>query len=237
MLASIGRGFVGADRGGDIVAVDIDRMEGLDDSAPGDPARDNIGGVDGIGILGGWVRTIALALALRRGTGVAVENPLNGAQAGRRPIAFALFALDRPRADPRKTSIRRPVLDQVLPQPQDTPLDHEGGLIGMLVRSTRARAKAGPEMLSAIGKPFVDPAHTALELPSDHRDGDSALIEANSSSPLLGRQLFRPWCFIHNSPPDRDEYGAFHDVLNTANSRLHDVLNTRVFHDVLNTDN
>jgi len=37
--------------------------------------------------------------------------------------------------------------------------------------------------------------------------------------------LFRPWCFIHNSPPKRDEYGAFHDVLNTL-----------VFHDVLNTD-
>jgi len=75
---------------------------------------------------------------------VAVENTLNGAQAGRRPVAFAIFALERPRSDPRKTGIRRLVLYQVLPQTQDTPLDHRGRLMGLKVRGARPRTKACP---------------------------------------------------------------------------------------------
>jgi len=115
VLASISRGFVSVDRGGHIVAVNVDGVESLDHRTPSNPPRNDIGGVDGIRILSWGMRTISLALARRWGGAVvAVENTLKGAQAGRWPIAVAIFALDRPRTDPGEAGVRCSVAHQVL---------------------------------------------------------------------------------------------------------------------------
>jgi len=49
-------GFGGIRAGVDIVAIEVDGVEGLDDFAPCDPTGDDVGGLDGIGIgrIGMW---------------------------------------------------------------------------------------------------------------------------------------------------------------------------------------
>src|SRR5262249_49225279 len=102
---------------------------------------------------------------LRRSKGrqpVAAQHPLNRAQAGGCPVvAFAPLTVDGTCAHWRKPQARLGALHQLLAQAYNAPLTADGRSIGMRVRRTGRRAKAGPGVVRTIADPLVHPATAA----------------------------------------------------------------------------
>src|SRR5262249_31688499 len=112
-------------RGGvGVVAIDVDGVERLDDFTAGHPARDDIGGMDGIGIGRIGMRTIGMAAVVWR-VGrelVALEHALNGAQTGRwLRVAMTPLLLNRAGSHRGKAQSWLAMPHQELAQAYDAP--------------------------------------------------------------------------------------------------------------------
>jgi hypothetical protein len=85
VLTSSSGSFGGMRAGVDVVAIDVDRVEGLHDFTPRNPTGNDIGDMDGIRIsrLRVWAISMMAWLWRLGGEMVALEHPLNGSQTGR----------------------------------------------------------------------------------------------------------------------------------------------------------
>jgi hypothetical protein len=182
-------GFGGIRTGADIVAIEVDGVEGLHDITPRDPTGDDVGGMDGIGISRIRVWAISMTAWLWRlgGEMVRLEHTLNGAQAGHGlRVAATPFLLDGTSSHRGKAQTRLAVPHQELSQTYDTLLAFGQELIGMMEGGVGRRAKAGPRMLVAIMNPFIDPAAAVVELSCDLGGRDAASIPFDGGSAKLG---------------------------------------------------
>jgi hypothetical protein len=200
-----GSGSFGGMRGAvDIVAIDVDGVEGLHNFTPGDPARDDIGGMDGIRV--GRIRMRAIGTtAWLGGLGremVTLEHTLNGSQTGRGlQVAATPLLLNGAGSHQGKAQTRLAVSHQELAQADDASLAFGRELIGMMEGGVGRRAKASPRMLVVILNPFVDPAATAVELSRHFRGRDTGSIAFDGGSAKLGVFVIRSCVAGHNSPP------------------------------------
>jgi hypothetical protein len=186
VLARLGTGFVGVGRGADVVAVYVDRVEGLQHTATVNPAGDDIGGLHRIGNIGRRMRSIPSAGAAgMHHQMVLVEDALNRTRARSRPIPFAILVLNRARPDARKARGARPVPHQLSTQPENPALDDLGRLRGTMIRRVRRRVKTSPGMTSVIVDPLVDPTDALLQFPSNRGDRQARAIQSHGHSTSL----------------------------------------------------
>jgi len=186
VLARLGTGFVGVGRGADVVAVYVDRVEGLHNTATVNPAGDDIGGLHRIGSIGRRMRPIPSAGAAgMHYQMMVVEDALNRTQARSCPIPFAILVLNRACPDACKTQGARPVSDQLSTQPENPPLDDLGRLCGTMMRRVRRRAKTSPGMTCVIVDPLVNPTDALLQFLSNRRDRYARAIQSHGHSTPL----------------------------------------------------
>jgi hypothetical protein len=197
-------GFGGIRAGGDIVAREVDSVEGLDDFAPCDPTGDDVGGLDGIrrGRPGMWAIGPTAGRWRSGGEMGTLEHPLHGAPAGHGLRGAATpFLLDGTGSHRGKAQTRLTMPHQEVSQTYDTLLTLGQELIGMMERGAGRRAKAGPRTLVAIMHPFRDPAAAVVELSCDLCGRDASSIPFDGSSAKLGVFVIRSSGPGHSSPP------------------------------------
>lgn len=203
VLAGGGSGFGGLGRRAGIVAIDVDRVEGLHYLAAGDPASDDIGNLHGVGIRSWRMGPIGVT----RGPGslgrqlVAAQDALNRAQTGRGAIVGAPLVLDGAGPYRGKPQARLSALDQLLAQAGNTPLTPGRECVGLMMGRARSRAKARPGMLRAIPRPLVHPTAAAMKFLCHALGRDSCSVHLYRRATQLRLSLV-PSCGAHNSPPD-----------------------------------
>src|SRR5262249_27342427 len=177
-------------RGGvGVVAIDVDGVERLDDFTAGHPARDDIGGMDGIGIGRIGMRTIGMAAVVWRGGGglVGLGHAPDGGPNGRvGRVAMTPLLLNRAGSHRGKAQSWLAMPHQELAQAYDAPPAPGRELIGMMVRRTGSRAEAGPRMVGAIVYPFVDPATAAVESACHFGGRGAGMVEFHRHAATLG---------------------------------------------------